>query len=185
MIRRFILLVFFLTLGNTAFSQKEIPLYSGKIPNTKDTPDEEEIVFNKEVDTLAFKVSHPTLTVFLPPAGKACGTAVVISLSDSLGHIGSREYLLGKNPTEERIRYFSNELQVNKSTPPSFLILAGDDSVVKPQNSLSFYDALKKNGIPAEMHIYQSGEHGFLKTPPFEEWFGRCCFWMKNNGWLE
>lgn len=300
---RFILLIFFISLSNAVFSQKEMPLYTGNIPNAKETPDEEEIVFNNEVDTLAYKVSHPTLTVFLPPADKACGTAVVIcpgggyhvllmtregcdiarefnklgiaafvlkyrlpddrimddksigplqdaqqaimvvrehagewkidphrigimgfsagghlastagthfekslienkssisirpdfmilvypviSLSDSLGHIGSREYLLGKNPAMEQIRRFSNDLQVNKLTPPAFLVLAGDDSVVKPENSLGFYNALKKNGIPAEMHIYQAGEHGFLKTPPFEEWFGRCCFWMKSNGWLE
>jgi len=61
---------------------------------------------------------------------------------------------------------------------------AGDDSVVKPENSMIFYDALKKNGVPAEMHIYKSGEHGFLKQPPFDEWFGRCCFWMKSNNWI-
>ena len=108
----------------------------------------------------------------------------VISFSDSLGHIGSREYLLGKNPSEKQIRFFSNELQVTKTTPPAFIILAGDDTVVKPENSLRFYDALKRNGVAAEMHIYSSGEHGFLKTPPFEEWFGRCCFWMKSNGWI-
>jgi acetyl esterase/lipase len=302
MMIRTISLVFFLMLTRTGFSQKEIPLYSGKIPNSKDVRDEEEIVFNKEVDTLAYKVSHPTLTIFLPPAEKANGTAVVIcpgggyhvllmtregcdiarefnklgiaafvlkyrlpddrimpdksigplqdaqrateiirehasewkinpgkigimgfsagghlastagthfdkiltgsatgisvrpdfmilvypviSLSDSLGHIGSREYLLGKNPADEQIRLFSNELQVTKNTPPAFIILAGDDTVVKPGNSLKFYDALKMNGVVTEMHIYSAGEHGFLKTPPFEEWFGRCCFWMKTNGWL-
>jgi acetyl esterase/lipase len=108
----------------------------------------------------------------------------VISLSDSIGHIGSREYLLGINPSEKEIRFFSNELHVDKSTPPAFLILAGDDSVVKPENSMIFYDALKKNGVPAEMYIYESGEHGFLNQPPFDEWFGRCCFWMKSNDWI-
>jgi len=108
----------------------------------------------------------------------------VISMADSLGHIGSRENLLGKDPSEKQVRFFSNDLQVNKSTPPAFLVLAGDDSVVKPENSLAFYNALKKNGVSAEIHIYQTGGHGFSSSPPFEEWFGRCCFWMKCNGWL-
>ena len=88
----------------------------------------------------------------------------VISLSDSLGHSGSREYLLGKNQPEKQIRFFSNDLHVDRSTPPAFIILAGDDSVVKPENSLVFYDALRKNGIKAEMHIYSAGEHGFPET---------------------
>jgi dipeptidyl aminopeptidase/acylaminoacyl peptidase len=108
----------------------------------------------------------------------------VISFSDSLGHSGSREYLLGKNPDEAQIRFFSNELHIDRSTPPAFIILAGDDSVVKPENSFVFYNGLKKNGINAEIHVYSAGEHGFLKEPPFEEWFGRCSFWMKRNGWI-
>ncbi len=66
----------------------------------------------------------------------------------------------------------------------TFLVLAGDDTVVNPKNSLIFYDALRKNGVPAEIHIYESGEHGFLKHPPFEEWFGRCRFWLQSDGWL-
>jgi acetyl esterase/lipase len=108
----------------------------------------------------------------------------VISFSDSLGHAGSREYLIGKNPDEKQIRFFSNEFHVERSTPPSFIILAGDDSVVKPKNSLVFYNELIKNAVDAEIHVYSKGEHGFLKEPPFEEWFGRCCFWLKSNGWL-
>jgi acetyl esterase/lipase len=108
----------------------------------------------------------------------------VISFSDSLGHTGSREYLLGKNPDEKQIRFFSNEFHVNRSTPPAFIILAGDDSVVKPENSFVFYYELRKNAVNAEMHVYSKGEHGFLKEPPFEEWFGRCFFWLKSNGWL-
>ena len=78
MIIRFIFLTFFLTFCTAGFSQKEMPLYSGSIPNSKDTPDEEELVFDKEVDTLAYKVSHPTITVFLPSPERAYGTAVVI-----------------------------------------------------------------------------------------------------------
>jgi len=106
----------------------------------------------------------------------------VISLEDSLCHAGSRENLIGKNPSESLIRYFSNDQQVNSSTPPAFLILSGDDSVVKPDNSLLFWNALRKNGIRSEMHIYEKGEHGFLKEPAFDEWFGRICFWMRSSG---
>jgi acetyl esterase/lipase len=108
----------------------------------------------------------------------------VISFTDSIGHIGSRENLLGKSPTLEQIQFFSNEKQVSKSTPPAFITHGGDDSVVPIANSLSFYNQLRKNSIPAELHVYSSGEHGYLKQPPFEEWFGRCCYWMKSNGWL-
>jgi acetyl esterase/lipase len=108
----------------------------------------------------------------------------VISFSDTLGHLGSRENLLGKEPSEKQILLFSNDRQVTRSTSPAFLVLAGDDSTVRPENSLAFYNSLKRNGIPAEIHIYQEGEHGFLSKPPFEEWFGRCCYWMEENGWL-
>jgi acetyl esterase/lipase len=108
----------------------------------------------------------------------------VISFSDTLGHLGSRENLLGKAPSEQQVLLFSNDRQVSVNTPPAFMILAGDDSVVKPENSLAFYSALKRNGIPAEIHIYQEGEHGFISEPPFDEWFGRCCFWMETNGWM-
>jgi len=109
----------------------------------------------------------------------------VISFTDSVGHVGSREYLLGKSQDAEKIRFFSNEYHVNKSTPPAFITLAGDDKVVPEANSLIFYSALRKNGVPASMHIYSSGDHGFLKQPSFEEWFGRCSFWIKSNGWIQ
>jgi acetyl esterase/lipase len=106
----------------------------------------------------------------------------VISFSDSLGHLGSRANLLGKNPTKEQILFFSNENHVSKTTPPTFITHAGDDIVVPVENSLSFYNALKKYSIPSELHIYSSGGHGYLKQPPFNEWFERCYYWMKNNG---
>lgn len=283
-------------------AQQEFSLYSGKIPNSLLPQEKEEIVFNPEVDTLIYKVSDPTLTVYLPSKERASGAAViicpgggyhvllinregrniarefnkqgvaafvlkyrlpddkimtdksigplqdaqraiqlirqragewqidpnkigimgfsagghlaatagthfekalidnkkgtslrpdfmiliypVISFLDSIGHIGSREFLLGKTPSPDQIRYFSNEYHVTGSTPPAFITLAGDDTVVPITNSFIFYDALKKNSIPAELHVYSSGEHGFLKQPPFEEWFGRCCYWMKSNGWI-
>lgn len=109
----------------------------------------------------------------------------VISFTDSLGHSGSRDRLLGPSPSEEQINFFSNEFQVKKDTPPTFITHAGDDSVVPVQNSLTFYEALIKKNIPSELHIYQKGEHGYLQSPSFEEWFGRCENWMRERGWLK
>lgn len=109
----------------------------------------------------------------------------VISFSDEIGHIGSRNNLLGKAPSAEKINFFSNELQVNQSTPQTFLVHTADDTVVSPENSLRFYYALRKNKVNAELHIYSEGEHGFLKKPVFEEWFGRTVNWMKDRDLIE
>lgn len=286
----------------TCVAQKEIPLYPGTIPNAVAAPDAETRRTDDVVGLLAGNVSRPTLTVFLPPAGKSNGTAViicpgggygtllinregndvarafnkqgvtafvlkyrlpnkqflvnpaigplqdaqqaisvvrqraaiwkisperigimgfsagghlastagthfkqpliavpggisvrpdfmvlvnpVISFTDSIGHIGSRNNLLGASPDHAQTELFSNELQVDNSTPTTFLVHAEDDTVVPVENTLSFFTALKKYKIPAAMHIYQRGEHGFLKEPAFEEWFGRCIHWMSSNGWL-
>lgn len=104
----------------------------------------------------------------------------VVSFNDSTGHIGSRDNLLGKNASAEKIRLFSNELQVTKATPPTFLVHSGADVVVPVSNSIEFYKTLNRNGIPAALHIYSKGEHGFLTYPSFEEWFGRVIEWMKT-----
>lgn len=108
----------------------------------------------------------------------------VISFNDSIGHIGSRNNLLGKTPSVDSIAFFSNELHVNKETPQTFLVHAGDDKVVPVANSIRFYEALNKNGVPADLHIFSKGGHGFGATPSFEEWFQRCLHWMKNNQWI-
>jgi acetyl esterase/lipase len=108
----------------------------------------------------------------------------VISFLERIGHKGSSANLLGQSPTVEKVRYFSNELQVTKSTPPTFLTHAGDDTVVPISNSIQFYESLNAKGIPADLHIYSKGEHGYLKEPSFAEWFGRCQLWMKTNGFL-
>lgn len=104
----------------------------------------------------------------------------VISFTDSIGHRGSRNNLLGPAPSPEQVLYYSNEFQVREDTPPAFLVHSGADSVVPVSNSICFYEALRKNKISAEMHIYSKGEHGFLTAPSFEEWFGRCMYWMKE-----
>jgi acetyl esterase/lipase len=102
----------------------------------------------------------------------------VISFSDSIGHIGSRNNLLGEKPSPEKIKLYSNELQINKDTPPAFLVHSGADEVVSVANSLEFYKTLQKNKVTAGLHIYAVGEHGFLSAPSFKEWFERCTYWM-------
>jgi acetyl esterase/lipase len=97
---------------------------------------------------------------------------------------GSRDKLVGLTPTAEQIELYSNEKQVTATTPPTFIVQAGDDKVVLPQNSLMFYEALLKNNIKAEMHLYQAGGHGFgLNNPKSDQhWFGWCVSWLTVNG---
>ncbi len=71
-------------------------------------------------------------------------------------------------------------MHVDQQTPPAFLVHAGDDKVVVVENSIQFYEALNKNKVTADLHIYSKGGHGFGVTPTFEEWFGRCIHWMKS-----
>jgi acetyl esterase/lipase len=105
----------------------------------------------------------------------------VISFGDRIGHKGSRDNYLGPSPSKEQIDYFSSELQVSRETPPAFLVHTDGDPVVPVANTLEFYQALKSKGVPAELHIYAKGEHGFLTGPAFEEWFGRCIYWITRE----
>lgn len=104
----------------------------------------------------------------------------VISFSDSIGHSGSRQNLLGKDITEAKKNLFSNELHVTKNTPPTFLVHSAADVVVPVENSTIFYQKMRKHGALVEMHIYSKGEHGFLTYPSFDEWFGRTTAWLKT-----
>ena len=111
----------------------------------------------------------------------------VISFMNDIGHRGSRENLLGKNPSPEKIKLYSNELQISKETPPTFLIHSSDDATVHPANSIRFYENLLKHNVPAELHIYQNGEHGFglNNKATTDDWFERCKNWMDSNRWLD
>ena len=111
----------------------------------------------------------------------------VISFMDSIGHLGSRDNLLGKNISASKIKYFSNELQVNKNTPPCFLVHAGDDNVVNVQNSIQFYTALNKNGVPASLNIYEHGGHGFgmNNSTTTDQWTIRLKYWLQDNKWIK
>lgn len=286
----------------TAEAQRQIPLYDGAIPNSRPHENKEEHKAHAQVDSLAYKVSLPTLSIFLPEKAKANGTAViicpgggygvlltkregsdvarefnklgitafvlkyrlpgdetmtdrsigplqdaqqaiyrvrqnakewnvdpgkigimgfsagghlaatagthfdtltvshfgntsvrpdfmllinpVISFRDTFGHLGSRDNLLGKGAAGSKIDYFSNELHITPQTPAAFLVHNGTDVVVPVENSLEFYRELRRNKVPAALHIYSKGEHGFLTYPSFAEWFGRCTEWMRAEGWL-
>jgi dipeptidyl aminopeptidase/acylaminoacyl peptidase len=85
-------------------------------------------------------------------------------MQDQIAHMGSRNNLLGKNPTKEKIDLYSNELQITEQTPPTFLLHAADDKSVAVMNSIVFYLALLKNNVPAEMLLLQKGGHGFWIT---------------------
>jgi acetyl esterase/lipase len=282
-------------------AQQTIPLYEGKIPNSKPYTTKEFWEPQSNGDTIVHYISQPTLTIFLPEKSKATGTAViicpgggywitsiikegfavarkfnewgiaafvlnyripndssmvdkkigplqdaqramqlvrlhakewnivgimgfsagghvastaathfqrsyidnaaninlrpdfailiypVISFQDNIGHLGSRDQLIGKNPPKELIDSFSNELQVIAETPASFLVQATDDKTVPVMNTVSFYEALLKYRIPAEMHIYKSGGHGFGMHNPTtrDEWMGRCKNWLQSMNLLD
>ncbi|MCW3108979.1 MAG: Endo,4-beta-xylanase [Segetibacter sp.] len=109
----------------------------------------------------------------------------VISFTEGLVHKGSRDLLLGVKATEDQVKLFSNEQQVTGQTPPTWLTHTGDDSVVLVGNSISFYEALVRNKVPAEMHLYPKGGHGFVLSHPTEEWMQSLFDWMRKNGWMK
>ena len=90
----------------------------------------------------------------------------VITFRDTaLMHRGSRDNLIGKTPDNALVQLLSNEMQVTRDTPPTFLAHSTDDKTVPVENSIMFYEALKAKGVPAEMHIFEYGGHGFGLAP--------------------
>jgi acetyl esterase/lipase len=109
----------------------------------------------------------------------------VITMKEDFTHMGSRTNLLGEKYDQNLVEQYSNELHVTATTPPTFLVLADDDKTVPPRNSVEFYTQLKKNGVPAEMHIYAKGGHGFgmtKKNIPADNWPDLFLDWMKSTG---
>lgn len=107
----------------------------------------------------------------------------VISFDSTITHAGSRNNLIGKNPDPETVRFFSNEIQVVPATPPAFLVHAGDDAAVPVENSLRYYQSCIRNKVPAEMHLYPGGGHGFglnNKTTD-DNWFDRLINWLSRR----
>jgi acetyl esterase/lipase len=90
-------------------------------------------------------------------------------------------YLMGKNGA------LNPEIRVNARTPPTFLVHAGDDPV-SPENSVAMYRALQRNKVPAELHLYAGGGHGFGLRPsaqPCSHWPLRCEEWLRGRGLLQ
>ncbi|PKQ45157.1 alpha/beta hydrolase [Confluentibacter flavum] len=107
----------------------------------------------------------------------------VISMTDSLTHSGSRDALIGKNPSKEDVLLFSNEMQVNTTTPPAYLTHTADDKTVDVDNSIDYFESLRHNNVDAEMHIYPKGGHGFIFR--HQGWMNPLFEWMKRNDWMK
>lgn len=106
----------------------------------------------------------------------------VITMQKGLTHEGSFNSLLGPNPSKEKIDFFSNEEWINNNTPPAYIAHTNDDQVVNVNNSTVFYQNLVKVGIPAELHLYPTGDHGFTQREPTEDWLEPMLSWMKRGG---
>lgn len=116
-----------------------------------------------------------------PDFGVLC--YAVISMGDNT-HVGSREQLLGKNPSPELIQNLSNELQVTKDTPPCFIWHTYEDDTVKVENSIDFAMALRKAGVPFDLHIYTKGGHG-MGLGDKHPWSQDLLFWFKSLGYYK
>jgi acetyl esterase/lipase len=120
------------------------------------------------------QISKPDFSILIYP---------VITMDKNIAHMGSRNNLIGTHPTEALIKLYSNELHISAQTPPTFILHATDDNAVPVENSLNYYQGLKKNGVPAEMHIFPSGGHGFalaLGKGALEKWPELLFNWMKE-----
>lgn len=106
----------------------------------------------------------------------------VVSFDSTIAHKGSRNNLVGAKASQKTIDFFSNELQVDKDTPPSFLVHAGDDGSVPVENSLRYYQACIKNKVPAELHLYPKGGHGFgmINKTTDDNWLERLKNWLNR-----
>lgn len=108
----------------------------------------------------------------------------VITMRSQSTHQSSLRNLLGENPDPKLVTLLSNELQVTSQTPPAFLFHTTEDPVVPVENSVNFYLALRKAGVPAEMHIYLIGRHGVglaANDPILHTWTDRLFDWLKVN----
>ena len=122
--------------------------------------------------------ARPTLAVLVYP---------VITMGDSLAHAGSRTNLLGTRPDPALVRALSLETQVTPATPPSWIVTTTDDAVVPVENSLLFYRALHAARVPVEMHVFETGQHGFGLAPGdpvLSRWQSLCAAWLGRHGFV-
>jgi acetyl esterase/lipase len=111
----------------------------------------------------------------------------VISLNSEYTHAGSRTNLLGATPDQKLLDDLSNDQRVTPQTPPTFLFHTSDDPVVPVENSVRFYLALRKAGVPTEMHIFENGPHGVGLAPTdatLSVWSALLANWLRDRGLL-
>ncbi|MBT3065664.1 alpha/beta hydrolase [Rhodoferax sp. U11-2br] len=110
----------------------------------------------------------------------------VISMETGQTHLESRTNLLGKDPSPELIKAYSADQQVSKASPPTFVVLAENDSAVPPANGIAYHNALKALGVPTELHVFKEGEHGFgirdARQLPVSNWPNLAASWLKSFG---
>ncbi|MBK7257518.1 MAG: alpha/beta hydrolase [Ignavibacteriae bacterium] len=113
----------------------------------------------------------------------------VISMQTGVTHNGSRRNLLGNDPDQQLVDRSSNELRVTPETPIAFVVHSTDDGVVILENSLRYIQALKKNNVPAELHVFERGGHGYglatTRTTTERGWPPLCIAWLRMHGMLE
>ena len=128
-------------------------------------------------DPIEWQGSRPDFLILAYP---------VITLMEPLAHAGSRQYLLGENPDPTLVQSMSMETLVTKDTPPTFIFVTTEDKTVPVLNSVMFYEALVKAGVPAEMHIFQHGAHGAglaAKNAQLSVWPELLIKWMRERGY--
>jgi acetyl esterase/lipase len=127
-------------------------------------------------DSVDRQSSRPTFAVLVYP---------VISMDAKITHGGSRQNLLGEDASDELVEQWSTDRRVTDQTPPTFLVHASDDAAVPVKNSLLFYEALVAHKIPAELHVYEAGGHGFgmLRSErPADKWPEKLEPWLRQHG---
>ncbi|WP_321331366.1 alpha/beta hydrolase [uncultured Bacteroides sp.] len=121
------------------------------------------------------KETRPDFQILLYP---------VITMDATYTHTGSRENLITKSPAPELVKKYSNELQVTSETPQAFIALSSDDKTVPPENSVNYYLALLKNKVPATLHIYPTGGHGWGFRDNFvykRQWTEELEKWLRDG----
>lgn len=112
----------------------------------------------------------------------------VISMTEAWTHQGSKTNLLGEHPADELARQMSIETQVTAQTPATFIYQTNADTTVPAENSIAYYLALRKAGVPAEMHIFRNGPHGTglgMTDAALSEWPRLLMNWMRASGFLK
>ena len=122
--------------------------------------------------------SRPDLAVLVYP---------VITMDSTVAHAGSRRNLLGTAPPPDLVRLMSNETRVTRETPPTFIVASTDDATVPVENSIRMYQALRAAAVPVELHVFESGRHGWGTAPGdpvLSSWLGQCELWLGRHGWV-